>query len=59
MQTDRQMEHNKPNITVIEKKNKIYQLIDPSCSFDSRIEKNEEKSTYYCDLMFEIKGFGR
>ena len=46
LQTDKQLEH----ITVIEKKNKSCKLIDPSCPFDTRIEKKEkEKCTNYSD----------
>ena len=55
LQTDKQLEHNRPDITVVEKKDKSCKLIDPSCLFDTRIEKKEEeKCTKYSDLKYEI-----
>ena len=55
IQTDKKLEHNRPDITVIEKKKKICQLIDPSCPFDTRIEKKEdEKLINYENLKYEI-----
>ena len=49
------LEHNRPDITVIEKNTKKYLLIDPACPFDTRIEKKEEKKcSNYCDLKYEI-----
>ena len=53
IQTDKTLEHNRPDITVIEKKTKKCLLIDPGCPFDTRIEKEEECSNY-CDLKYEI-----
>ena len=53
LQIDKQLEHNRPDIT--EKKDKSCKLIDPSCPFDTRIEKKvEEKCTNYSDLKYEI-----
>ena len=37
IQTDKKMNHNRPDITVIDKENKTFLIIDPSCPFDSRI----------------------
>ena len=55
IQTDKELEHNIPDITVIEKKNKSCQLIDPACPFDTRRgKKEEEKCTNYNDLKYEI-----
>ena len=55
IQTDKNLEHNRPDITLIDKKNKKYILIDPTCLFDTRIDKKEEeKSTNYSDLKYEI-----
>ena len=55
IQTDKKLEHNSPDITVIEKKTKKCLLIDPACPFDTRIEKKEEeKCSNYCDLKYEI-----
>ncbi|XP_069997569.1 uncharacterized protein [Penaeus vannamei] len=54
-QTDKTLEHNRPDITVIEKNNKKCLHIDPACPFDTRIErKEEEKCNNYCDLKYEI-----
>lgn len=55
IQTDKTLEHYRPDITVIEKKTKKCLLIDPACPFDTRIEKKEEeKCNNYCDLKYEI-----
>ena len=43
IQTDKTLEHNRPDITVIDKKSKKCILIDPACPFDTLIEKKEEK----------------
>ena len=51
---DKQLKDNRTDITVTDKINKIYQLIDPLCPFYSRTKKKEEKCTNYCDLKFEI-----
>ena len=45
IQTGKTPEHNRPNITVIDKNRKRCPLIDPTCPFDPSIEKKEEKST--------------
>ena len=51
IQTDKTLEHNRPDIIVIEKKTKKCLLIDRVCPFDTRIEKKEEeKYNSYCDL---------
>ena len=55
IQTGKALEHNIPDTTVIEKKTKKCLLIDPACTFDTRIEKKEEeKCSNYCDLKYEI-----
>ena len=55
IETDKTLEHNRPDITVIEKKTKKCLLIDPACPFDTRTEKKEEgKCSNYCDLKYEI-----
>ena len=55
MQTESKIEHNMPDIVVIEKKSKTCYLIDVACPFDTRIEKKElEKKDAYCDLKYEI-----
>ena len=56
IQTDKVMEHNRPDITVVDKVNRTCLLIDPSCPFDIRIEKKEdEKERNYNALQFELK----
>ena len=54
IQTGKTPEHNRPNITVIDKNSKRCPLIDPACPFDPSIEKKEEKSTDYSELKYEI-----
>ena len=55
IQTEKTLEHNRSDITVIEKKTKKCLLINPACPFDTRIEKKEEeKCSNYCDLKYEI-----
>ena len=52
VQTDKTLEANRPDITVIDKKNRKCILIDPGCPFDTRIEKKEEeKCTNYSELV--------
>ena len=53
--TDKILEHNQPDITVIDKKSKKCILIDPACPIDPRIEKKEEeKCTNNSELKYEI-----
>ena len=55
IQADKTLEHNRPDITVIDKKSTKCLLIDPACPFDTRIEKKEEqKCTNYSELKYEI-----
>ena len=55
IQTGKTLEHNRPDITVIDKKRKKFLLIDPSCPFDTRVEKKEEqKKKNYSELKYEI-----
>ena len=60
MQIDKTLEHNRPDITFIDKKSKKCLLIDPACSFDTRIQKKEEeKCTNYSELKYEIAKYGK
>lgn len=43
VQTDKRMEYNKPDTTVIDKENRICILIDPSCLFDTKIEMKADE----------------
>ena len=55
IQTDKTLEHNRPDITVIDKKSKKCILIDPAYPFDTRIEKKEEEKCTNCsELKYEI-----
>ena len=55
IQTDKKLSHNKPDITVVNKKAATTLLIDPSCPFDFRISsKEKEKIDNYNELQFEI-----
>ena len=55
VQTNKFLEHNRPDITVIDKKSKKYLLIDLACLFDTRIKrKEEEKCTNYSELKYEV-----
>ena len=54
IETGKCLEHIRPDITVIDKKKKRRWLTDPSCPFDSRIEKREEKCIDYNQLKYEI-----
>ena len=55
IQTDKTLEHNQPDITVIDKKKKKCLLIDPTCPFDTCTEKKEEeKCINYSVLKYEI-----
>ena len=51
IQTDKSVEHIRPDIIVAEKQTRKCLLIDPSCPFDTRMErKEEEKCTNYNEL---------
>ena len=55
IQTDKRMPHNKPDITLVDKKAQITLLINPTCPFDTRIcTKEEEKINRYDPLKFEL-----
>ena len=60
IQTDKTLEHNRPDITVIDKKSKKCVLIDRACSFYTRIQKKEEeKCTNYSELKYGILKYGK
>ena len=55
IQTDKKLEHNKPEIVVVNKETNACLIIDVASPFDTRvIEKEREKITRYEDLMWEI-----
>ena len=44
IQTEKRIEHNKPDIVVLDKKKKLCLVIDVACPFDTRIKrKGQEK----------------
>ena len=52
IQTEQNIEHNRPDITIFDKKEKQCYLIDVACPFDTRIQK-KEKVDAYTDLKYE------
>ena len=53
IQTNKTLEHNRPDITVLDEKSAKCLLINPACPFDTGIEKKEqEKCTNYSELKF-------
>ena len=53
IQTDKKLEHNKPDITLLDKESKSTLLIDPLCPFNTRIcTKVQEKLDNYNLLKF-------
>ena len=56
IQTDRHLDHNRPDIVVLEKEGRVCSIIDVACPFDTRIEEKErEKIDHYQDLKVEVK----
>ena len=56
IQTDHTLEHNMPDITLVNKKKRECMIIDIACPFDTRVPKKEkEKMDHYQDLKREIK----
>lgn len=56
IQTDREIEHSRPDILTLNKKDRSCLLIDVTCPFDTRvIQKEREKIEKYQDLKIEIK----
>ena len=59
IQTDKVLEHSRPDIVVLEKDQRIWKIIDVACPFDTRIiEKEREKVDRYQDLKWELKESG-
>ena len=55
IQTDHEIEHNKPDIIVHDKMKRECIIIDVACPFDSRVDKKEvEKIEKYQDLKREL-----
>ena len=49
MQTDKSLEYNRPDITVVDKQTKKCLLIDLSYPFDTRIERMEKYKCINCN----------
>ena len=55
IQTERRLEKSKPDIVVLDKKQKLCLAIGVACQFDTKIKKKEQdKIEYYTDLKYEI-----
>ena len=48
MQTDHHLDHNRPDIVVMEKASRVCQIIDVACPFDTRIAENEREKIDHC-----------
>ena len=56
IQTNKKLDHNRPDIVLVDKQSKSFLIIDVACPNDWRVEsKQEEKVNKYLDLAFEIK----
>ena len=56
IQTDNKVEHNKPDIVVLDKTERKCMIIDVTCPFDIRVkDKEKEKIENYQDLKRELK----
>ena len=54
--TDQVIQHRRPDIVVMEKKERKCKIIDIACPGDSRVElKEKEKMEHYAELKREIK----
>ena len=55
IQTDKKLEHNRPDITVVDKLARKCLLIDAACPSDTRIDKKvKEKCNIHLDLKNEV-----
>ena len=56
IQTDLHLDHDRPDIVVLEKKKRVCYIIDVACPFDMRVlEKKQEKIDHYQDLRIEVQ----
>ena len=56
IQTDNVIEHSRPDLILLDKKDRKCLIVDVACPFDTRVEEKErEKITKYQDLKWEIK----
>eukprot|EP00795_Rhopilema_esculentum_P013890 gene13890-biopygen3805 len=61
IQAEISIDHNKPDLVLLDKKGRTCYIIDVACPFDTRVEKKEkEKFEHYTDLEYELlKGWNR
>ena len=56
IQTDKILEHSRPDIVVFEKEKRTCKIVDVACPFDTRVvEKEREKVDKYQELKHELK----
>ena len=56
IQTDKILEHSRPDIVILEKNSRSCLIVDVSCPFDTRVlEKEREKIDRYQDLKWELQ----
>ena len=56
IQTDFHLDYNRPDIVVLENKERVCYIIGVACPFDMRVlEKEQEKIDHYQDLKIEIQ----
>ena len=56
IQTDRHLDHNRPDIVVLEKKERVCYIINVACPFDMRVlEKEQEKIDPYHSKDLEVQ----
>ena len=56
IQTDHHLDHNRPDIVVLEKEGRMCFIVNVACPFDTRVaEKEREKIDHYQDLKGEVQ----
>jgi len=56
MQTDPQLDHNRPDLVVVDKQQAVRQIINIAVPVDARVElKEKEKIAKYQDLARELR----
>ena len=56
IQTDLHLHHNRPDIVVLEKKERVCYIIDVACPFNIQVlEKEQEKISQYQDLKIKVQ----
>ena len=56
IQTDKELDHSKPDIVILDKESKLCKIIEVTCPFDTRIlEAETEKIERYQDLKYQLE----